>query len=359
MSTVSLCMIVKNEEEVLARCLESVQGIADEIVIVDTGSTDRTKEIASQYTAKVYDFPWEDDFSAARNQSFSYGTQDYLMWLDADDVLLEEDREILRQWKQDDFYEADVVMLPYHVAFDSQGNVTMSYYRERFFRREKAYRWCGTVHEAIETWGDVQYCTAAVTHRKENAGDPDRNLRIFETMIAKGKLLGAGEKYYYGRELYFHGRYLEAQKMFETFLQDENAWSENCIECCRDLALCQEQQGNDNAAMQSLFRSFFYGEPRAETCCEIGRLFLKKDDPETAAFWYALALTREIPEGGGFCYNDCYGYLPCIQLCICSDRMGDHWSAERYNEMAGQLKPHDEAYLWNKAYFEERNKQNK
>ena len=87
MATVSLCMIVRNEEDVLGRCLESVKDIVDEIIIVDTGSTDKTKEIAGRFTNAVYDFPWIDDFSAARNFSFSKATMDYQMWLDADDVI--------------------------------------------------------------------------------------------------------------------------------------------------------------------------------------------------------------------------------------------------------------------------------
>ena len=84
MITLSLCMIVKNEEDVLGRCLSCMDGIADEIVIVDTGSTDRTREIALQFTSKVYDFPWRDDFAAARNFAFSKATMDYTLWLDAD-----------------------------------------------------------------------------------------------------------------------------------------------------------------------------------------------------------------------------------------------------------------------------------
>ena len=71
MISISLCMIVKNEELVLGRCLDSVKNLMDEIIIVDTGSTDKTKEIASLYTNKIYDFPWINDFAAARNFSFS------------------------------------------------------------------------------------------------------------------------------------------------------------------------------------------------------------------------------------------------------------------------------------------------
>ena len=75
----SLCMIVKNEEEVLARCLESARPLVEEIVIVDTGSTDRTKEIAAQFTDRIFSFEWTDDFSAARNFSFSKAHGDYIL----------------------------------------------------------------------------------------------------------------------------------------------------------------------------------------------------------------------------------------------------------------------------------------
>ncbi|CAM2934718.1 glycosyltransferase family 2 protein [Paenibacillus sediminis] len=95
---ISLCMIVKNEEKVLARCLESVSTLVDEIVIVDTGSTDRTKEIAMYHTDKVYDFKWSNDFSAARNESLKHATGKWILVLDADEYVQPTGHQELRDF---------------------------------------------------------------------------------------------------------------------------------------------------------------------------------------------------------------------------------------------------------------------
>ena len=95
--TISLCMIVKNEERTLARCLESVADLMDEIIIMDTGSSDRTMDIAAMYTDQVYTYVWNEDFAAARNESFARATQEYILWLDADDVLLPRNGQSLRR----------------------------------------------------------------------------------------------------------------------------------------------------------------------------------------------------------------------------------------------------------------------
>ncbi len=94
---ITLSMIVKNEEKFLSGCLESVKGIVDEIVIVDTGSTDRTREIALSYNAKLYDFEWINDFSAARNEALKHSNGRWILYLDADERLSEDSRKNIRQ----------------------------------------------------------------------------------------------------------------------------------------------------------------------------------------------------------------------------------------------------------------------
>lgn len=96
MPSLALCMMVKNEAKNLARCINSVKKIVDEIVIVDTGSTDSTSEIARQLGARVYHFKWVDDYSAARNFSFGKVQSDWILLLDADETIAEKDMEKLR-----------------------------------------------------------------------------------------------------------------------------------------------------------------------------------------------------------------------------------------------------------------------
>ena len=119
MITISLCMIVKNEELVLERCLESLKGLMDEIIIVDTGSSDRTKEIAKRYTRQVYDYTWEDDFSKARNYALSFATCDYIYVADADEVLDEENRKKFLQVKEVLLPEIEIVQMLYSGQFES------------------------------------------------------------------------------------------------------------------------------------------------------------------------------------------------------------------------------------------------
>ncbi|MDX1762804.1 MAG: glycosyltransferase, partial [bacterium] len=95
-STISVCMIVKNEEQHMGRCLKSVQGLADEIIIVDTGSEDSTRELAEIFGARVYDFPWADDFAAARNFSLSKASAGWVLVLDADEAISHRDHDAIR-----------------------------------------------------------------------------------------------------------------------------------------------------------------------------------------------------------------------------------------------------------------------
>lgn len=341
MATISLCMIVKNEEDVLARCLDSAKNAVDEMVIVDTGSTDSTKEIARQFTDRVYDFEWIDDFSAARNFSFSMAKMDYCLWLDADDVL--EQPEQLAALKKK--LACDVVMMPYRVG-------ALTYYRERLLRRSAGFRWEGAVHEAISPAGTVFYSDITVCHRKEKAGDAGRNLRIYEKQLAQGKHLSPRDRFYYARELTYHGRDDQAIRELEALLQEGSGWLENRLEACRLLSACYGRVGEPQKAMAALLHGFTLDAPRAELCCDLGDQLLQGRQYANAAFWYEAALSRpRRDELGGFVLPDRYGIYPALQLCLCYHHLGDAAKAKAWNDYAGQLQPDHPAVLWNRRYF--------
>lgn len=355
MISISLCMIVKDEADVLGRCLDSVKDLADEIIIVDTGSSDTTKEIAQEYTSHIYDFAWRDDFAAARNFAFEKGRKEYLMWLDADDIIPPQEAEKFRKMKESIPADTDVVMMPYAVAFDEDGQSTFTYYRERIVRNYAGYFFRGRVHEVIPPSGTIYYADVRVEHRKTKAGDSLRNLRIYEGMEAEGAEFDSRALYYYGRELMYHRQYEKGANVLEHFLRRPDGWVENRIDASRQLAFCYYGMKNDEKALASLFRAFAFDVPRGETCCDLGRHFMDRGKYRQAAYWYEQALkAKKAVKSGAFVEEECYGFIPAISLCICYDRLGDYERASEYNELAGTYKPNSAYYLKNREYFSAR-----
>ncbi len=360
MVTISLCMIVRNEEAVLGRCLESLQEVVDEIIIVDTGSTDNTKEIAAGYTDLIFDFPWINDFAAARNESFSKASMDYCMWADADDVLSPQERQKLLGWKNStDLADApDVVMLKYATAFDDEQNPTFLFYRERLLRRDRGFHWKGRVHEAIAPSGKIEHLDVYLEHHSNKTHYSDRNLRIYEEMLVEGEPFEPRDQFYYARELYYHRRYEAAVEQFARFLAMPGGFVENQVEACRLAAYCSYPLGNDTTALDFLLKALSYRVPSGELCCDIGKHYMDREQYEQACFWYYAALTTPIDwEKGGFVSKECYGYLPCLQLSVCYDRLGRTREAIKYHKYAGKCNPKGEAYLKNHAYFCQKEKE--
>jgi tetratricopeptide (TPR) repeat protein len=146
--TLSLCMIVRDEEEMLPRCLDAIHGAVDEIVIVDTGSTDRTIEIALSYGAKVIEREWTGSFAEARNASFEAATGDWVMYLDADEVLVADDADRLRQLTGQTWREAFYLVETNYTGEEGDGTA-LTHNALRVFRNRPQYRFDGRLHEQI------------------------------------------------------------------------------------------------------------------------------------------------------------------------------------------------------------------
>ncbi|WP_426448061.1 glycosyltransferase [Paenibacillus sp. S-38] len=356
MITISLCMIVRNEQATLARCMDSVRDAVDEAVIVDTGSADATREIAGAYTDKVISFPWIGDFAAARNASFRHATCDYILWLDADDVLAPEDAEKLRELKSRLDPSVDSVTMPYLLSFDERGRAVYSLRRNRLVKRSRQFQWIGCVHEYLEVSGNILHSDIAVRHQPvERPGRSGRNLAIYERKLASGEAFTPRDRYYYANELRDHGRWKQAAEQYEQFLSEGLGWAEDCIQACGKLADCYHELGQRERFAESALRSFRYGMPRAEHCCRLGYHFLQSGELEAAVFWYETAARLNRPGSRWAILNEaCWSWLPHLQLCVCYDRLGDYARAYEHNRQALAYLPKDPRMLANQAYLEGR-----
>jgi len=344
---ISLCMIVKNEEENLQSCLDSVKNIADEIIIVDTGSVDKTIEVAEKYTDKIYHFEWINDFSAARNFSFSKATKEYIMWLDADDTLTDENYKKLLSLKNTLDKNVDCIFMDYYVAFNENGAVTAKFARERIIKRSKNFKWINRVHETLvpEKKPIVELRTDIyVTHaqRKNSEDSLIRNLKILEDSINSGES-GLYEMFYHGMTLYDLKRYNESYESFQKYFKmlENNPTGRRMMSAyliTYEVYLNRSEFENaynilaDNEAFFS-DKSEFY-----TTLGDFARDILK--DYESACYYYERALTctgKEFDDTPSIVQNkDYYYYKPAYALGLCYNKLGNYDKSKRAFEIAAK-----------------------
>jgi glycosyltransferase involved in cell wall biosynthesis len=186
--TVSLCMIVKNEEENLRRCLDSVRDSVDEIIVVDTGSTDRSVEIAESYGARVFYHPWEGSFSKARNYSLKYATCDWILILDADEELKREDSPRLREiTKNTDFKIVSFIINNRYKDSTQEGHAQMV----RLYRNFSGVHYKGIVHNAIQYSNKCFYSSITVIHHGYNLSEEKMDEKFIRTSTLLKKQIEA------------------------------------------------------------------------------------------------------------------------------------------------------------------------
>ena len=342
----SVALIVKNEEKVLARCLESIKDLVSEIIIVDTGSTDTTKDIALKYTNKIYDFKWINDFSAARNFSFDKCTKDWIIWLDADDVIKENDKEKIRKL---DFSDKEIILCKYEYAHDEYDNSTLSFKRERIIKRSLNLRWEQPIHEYLPLNGKI-YQTDIEIHHYKQANNSERNLNILQDIIKKNPN-DSRLQYYLGKELYDFGKFDDAKKWLKKFVNNPLSWWEDKYSAY--LKLAEISFKDDELKFKKyVFECINLEERKAEAYFLLGRFYESKNSYVKAIQWYKHCLNVDFPSDlNSSLLIEQYTWAPALQLCVCYNYVGDIEKANYYNDLVLKYRPNDSRALHNKNIF--------
>jgi len=246
---ISVSMIVKNEEECLEGCLESVKDL-DEIVILDTGSTDKTCKIARKYTDRVYEneYKWNDDFAEARNLSKSKCTKDWILTIDADERLeiggIEKIRKALNANPKNS--------VDFHIV-SSDGK--MSHYQPRLYKNAESIYWKGAIHNYLNiAEGNRKDIKIIYGHSSSHKADPNRALRILQKVVNKDPNL-MREVFYLGREYSYRSNWVMALHWLNRYILNW-IWAPELAEAYLLIAKCHWylQEGNKarDACLQAI-----------------------------------------------------------------------------------------------------------
>ena len=332
MVTISLCMIVKNEEKILRRCLDSIKGLMDEIIIVDTGSTDNTRKIAEQYTEKVYDFEWIHDFSAARNFAFSKASCDYIYSADADEVVDKENYERFRQLKETLLPEIEIVQMYYgnQLSFGTIYNFDREL-RPKLFKRLRTFVWEEPIHEAVRISPVIYDSEITITHLPENS-HAGRDLEAFRRQTQEEQRLSARLQNIYAKELFISGAdedFLKAEEYFTREADTDDLSMEQLKEAVCVIVKAARLR-KDYLKMYRYAMKDIASEGVSEVCFELGEYYYEAGIYEEAAMWYYNAFH----ETESILNIHCSGDLPLMRLSLCYVKLRQKEQASEYEKMA-------------------------
>lgn len=338
MIQVSVCMIVKNEEKVLKRCLDSLKGLWDELIIVDTGSEDATKKIAAEYTNLIYDFQWTGSFSDARNFAFSKAEKEYIYSADADEVLDEENRSKFFSLKEHLLSEIEIVQMKYgnQLSFGTIYNFDEEL-RPKLFKRQREFRWKEPVHEMVLLDPVIYDSDIVITHMplENHAG---RDLAVFRRHIHAGERLSARLHTLYAKELFIAGSredFLMAEEFFKDSATDACRGTEEIKEACCVIAKAARFREDIITFYKYALKGIAL-EGCSELCCELGEFYVEQGDIEEAIVWFYNAGFETSPilsarHGGNFPRQQlakCYELVKNFDMAAEFRKEAEAWESE-------------------------------
>lgn len=287
MITISLCMIVKNEAAVLDRCLRSVADLMDEIILVDTGSTDNTLEIARKYTDHIYHFDWCDDFAAARNFALSHATMDYIYSCDADEVLDEVNHKRFEHLKEAMLPEVDIVQMYYLEDGIQTVLNTNRELRPKLWKRLRQFYYVDPIHETLRLDPIIFDSDIEIQH-KPNSLHSKRDFGIFERAYQRDRKFSHNVLSMYIKELYKWGAPEDLQTASKILEDVEymGTLPDDLVQESFTILVRNARLHHDlHNMMRYAVRSASIEKMCSELCYELGTFYYEEKDYPEAIIW--------------------------------------------------------------------------
>lgn len=338
---ISLCMIVKNEEINLARCLRSVAGAVDEVIVVDTGSSDQTKQVAEQAGAIVLSHTWQADFSAARNASLELATGDWILFLDADEELEPESVQALRQIAEEPnegYFIKIINLLGTEGSIETSPDLVF-----RMFRNKPAYRFRGAIHEQVvdvilqkNSQATLQIAENVVIrhygylNQQVSAKDKkNRNLSIIRTELEQAPdnhML----RYHYGVELYRNDNFAEAAAELIKAANHTDPSTVYYPKLLRYIALSHYGAQQYDRALEAVSLGLQFFPNYADLYYYGGLIHLEQKNYAGAFEWFQRAIS--MPEQPSYYapFSGSRGFRATYQLARLAETFGNEEEALRY-----------------------------
>ena len=323
----SLAMVAKDDASTLARAIESAASFCDEILVVDLGSNDETKEIAEAHGATVHSAQWNDDFAEERNESFCLCSGEWIMWLGASDVISAEVRPAFAACKEllaEQLANVDVVVGPYRWLVADDGTPLITFHRERFVRRDAGLEWEGRVHEriAVPTNNVALSADLVVEHRPDRARqalDADQAIELLEKAFESGDR-SSRTLFHFANELHDHGRYGEAVERYGDYLYSEPEGADRYwagVYLAETFIVLEDPDQARRVALDTVGDD----SSRAEAYVVLGKLHYEAEEWDEAVPLFTAATAATRPSFGLLREAD-YGYAPWDYLSVCFEKLG-------------------------------------
>lgn len=348
MTTISLCMIVNNNTETLETCLNSIKDLVDEIIIVDTGSTDNTKEIIKDYTSYIYDYNATNN-ADAKNYCFSKATKDYIMWINPNEYLTDLNRKYFKEFKAKLKINYDAIMMKNELSFDNNGRCNQWNFSERLVKRSKNFLWQGDIHEFLVIMGSITYSDIAI----QRISTKKKIKKIQTKKFDKSKTTSEHPKNMlkYAKEHFNSDDIVESINWLNKFVASDIENINERVEANLLLADCHKLNQDEISRVKILINTLSLDIIHPEIYYSMGNYYFDHDNLYTAIVWYkAVIECKNIIDTKQTNIKDIL-LKSYIGICECYKKLNNDDKALIFHKKAKRLNSKDIKVIDNENYF--------